>query len=409
MSEHTHARGWARLAWLGLALLVVAGCTQRAPLYRPADSLYTRGPTPDYEAYVAGARDHLDAHAVAVEGFPRERQIAWRMPFEAKPAGGCDPGETTGLLLVHGLADTPVIFRGLAERLSARCVRVRAILLPGHGTRPGDLVTAESEQWLAHVRAHAAGLAERVDRLYLAGHSIGGALATQVALERDDVDGLVMLAPAWGLRGFGFAMWAATLAEPFIDFVELEPELNPAKYETLATNVGDEVRETLGRTQDALATAGRIDMPMVLAATAADSVIDLDTLQRTFREQFVNPRNRMVVYRDTRRALPEWWQAERMVAFDAYRPDERILEFSHQSLPVSPAHPLYGRGGPLRHCLEPNGLSHAACLERDPGTIWYGAYRGPDERHPEHTTARLTYNPHFDALVDAIAALVQRD
>jgi len=409
MIDHLNTRGLVGLGWLLVALAATSACAPRAALYQPADSLYTRGPTPDYTAYLAGARAHLETHAVAVDGFPRERQIAWRMPFEATPDSRCDRAETAGLLLVHGLADTPTVFRGLAERLSARCVHVRAILLPGHGTRPGDLVTAESEQWLEHVRAHAAGLAERVDRLYLGGHSIGGALATQVALERDDIDGLVLFAPAWGLRGFGFAMWAATLAEPFIDFIELEPELNPVKYETLATNVGDEVRETLARVDDALSGADTIELPTVVAASAADSVIDTDVLQRVFRQRFVHPRNRMVVYRDARDPLPEWWQSERMVAFDAYLPDQRIVEFSHQSLPVSPDHPLYGRDGPLHHCLEPNGLSRTACLDEDPATIWYGAYRGADERDPNRTTARLTWNPHFDALVEIIAPVLQQD
>ncbi len=410
MTDTVHWRRPGRaLLWLLPALALISGCAPRSALYQPADSLYMRGPSPDYGAYVAGAREHLAAHAVAVEGFPRERQIAWRMPFETEPGADCDRDDTAGLLLVHGLADTPTIFRGLAERLSARCVRVRALLLPGHGTRPGDLVAAESEQWLSHVREHAAALADRVDRLYLGGHSIGGALATQVALERGDVSGLVVFAPAWGLRGFGLAMWAATLAEPFIDFVELEPEHNPVKYETLATNVGDEVRETVARTRDALSAAGTIDLPTVVVATAADSVIDLDVLQRTFRQRLVSPRSRMILYRDARDPLPPWWQPERMSAFDAYLPDERILELSHQSLPVSPQHPLYGRAGPLRHCLEPNGLSREACLQRDPGTIWYGAYRGPDERDPARTTARLTWNPHFDALVGTVAPLMAGD
>lgn len=74
----------------------------------------------------------------------------------------------------------------------------------------------------------------------MGGHSVGGALATVAALERPDVDGLIVFAPAWALRGFDVAMWAGTLADPFIDFVELEWEINPIEYETLATNVGDE-------------------------------------------------------------------------------------------------------------------------------------------------------------------------
>ncbi len=84
---------------------------------------------------------------------------------------------------------------------------MRAILLPGHGTRPGGRVTAEAEQWFPFVRAHARDLAARVERLYLGGDSVGAAIATVVALEGwPRADGLVALAPAWELDGLRTAV-----------------------------------------------------------------------------------------------------------------------------------------------------------------------------------------------------------
>lgn len=100
------------LALAALIAALVSGSAQGDALYEPADSLYRSGPSPDYAAYVAGTRPHLEAYAVAVEGFPRSQQIEWRLPFEEPPASGCDREETAGLLLVHGLADTPSVFCG---------------------------------------------------------------------------------------------------------------------------------------------------------------------------------------------------------------------------------------------------------------------------------------------------------
>ena len=398
--------GWPVPGLMLLAVLLV-GCTASDPLYRPAERLYTAGPEPDYAAYVAGARQHLQQYAVAVDGFDRERQIEWRMPFERAPAAHCDPSETTGLLLIHGLADTPFIFRDLADRLAARCVRVRAILLPGHGTRPGDLVTAESEQWLEAARVHARGLSEQVDRLYVGGHSLGGAIATVLALEDPSVQGLVAFAPAWELAGLRDVLRLGTVAEPFIDFIEREPEPNPVKYESLAVNTGDEMGEILGRVQSELEVRPSIDeLPLLLVATAADSVIDLDYLQRGFRERFTHPDSHMLVYRDTREPLPPWWQARRMSERMAWLPEHRIVEMSHQSLPVGPNNPLYGMDGLIRHCLEPNGVSREECLTRDPQGIRYAAYRGEEERTGRYLTSRLTWNPHFDDLVDRVARLL---
>ncbi|MDZ7749614.1 MAG: hypothetical protein U5K43_13105 [Halofilum sp. (in: g-proteobacteria)] len=256
-------------------------------------------------------------------------------------------------------------------------------------------------------RAQVERFAGEVDRLYLGGHSVGAAIATVLALERDDVAGLVALAPMWELNGLRSYLWLATMAEPFVDFLEREPEINPVKYESLAVNVGDEVGEVRERVQVALRHAGEVDLPTLLVATAADSVINLDYLQRTFRERLVHPRSRLVLYRDTRAPRPDWWNDARMVAYHAHRPSERILEMSHQSLPVAPDNPLYGRGAPLQHCLEPNGTDRATCLAAPRERVWYGAYHdaSPDDR----IVSRLTWNPHFDALVDHVAALLGVD
>ena len=401
-------------SWLGAVCLgALPGCganagvvADGAALYRPADELLQVAPARPFADYVDAARMHLDRYKVPVPGFARERQVEWSLPFERAPAPDCT-GPETGLLLIHGLADTPFVFRDLADALAERCVRVRTLLLPGHGTRPGDLVMAESEHWFAMARAQAERFAGEVDRLYVGGHSMGGAIATVLALEHEAVRGLVAIAPSWELNGLRDYLWLATLLEPFLDFVEREPEVNPVKYETLAVNTGDEIGEVRARVQALLREPETTDLPTLLVATEADSVINLDYLQRTFRERLTHPSSRFVFYRDMRNPAPEWWQPQRMAAYDGYRPAERIREMSHQSLPVGPDNPLYGRAGALHHCLEPNGTDRASCLATPRDRVWYGAYH--DQSPPDRTVSRLTWNPYFEALVDHVAELLDVD
>jgi hypothetical protein len=168
--------------------------------------------------------------------------------------------------------------------------------------------------------------------------------------------------------------------------------------------------EVLGRVQSALEARESIgDLPLLLVATEADSVIDLDYLQRGFREKFTHPASHMLLYRDIRNPAPAWWQSHRMSERMAWLPEHRIVEMSHQSLPVGAGNPLYGTDGLIRHCLEPNGLSREECLARDPDSIRYAAYRGEGDRPERYPTSRLTWNPHFDDLVDRVARLLEAE
>jgi pimeloyl-ACP methyl ester carboxylesterase len=52
-----------------------------------------------------------------------------------------------GVLLVHGLSDSPYHMRAVAEVFSAQGYYVLGLRLPGHGTVPGALVNVEWKDW----------------------------------------------------------------------------------------------------------------------------------------------------------------------------------------------------------------------------------------------------------------------
>ena len=106
----------------------------------------------------------------------------------------CWPGDGAPLVLLHGLLDCAVGWKHLAEVMHRPCY---AIDLPGFGDsdRPTrNRVSAYAED----VQAALAAL--EVHDFTLVGHSLGGAVATELAERlRDDVAALVLMAPV----GFG--------------------------------------------------------------------------------------------------------------------------------------------------------------------------------------------------------------
>lgn len=118
-------------------------------------------------------------------------------------------GDTT-IVLLHGYGEHLLTWRGLLDPL-ARHYRVVAFDLPGFGgsEKPDHPYT------LPVMAAEVIDFLERWTRqpVVLVGHSMGGAVATRIALDRPDlVAGLVLIAPA-GLRiGLGPVTHDATPA-----------------------------------------------------------------------------------------------------------------------------------------------------------------------------------------------------
>lgn len=109
-------------------------------------------------------------------------------------------GEGLSALLIHGLTGTPYEMRYLGERLAAVGVRVRGVRLAGHAQAPEDLGAATCDNWYESVVQAFEELRRYGDPNVLIGLSAGALLAARVAADqREAVDGLVMLAPAFFL------------------------------------------------------------------------------------------------------------------------------------------------------------------------------------------------------------------
>ncbi|MER6623077.1 MULTISPECIES: alpha/beta fold hydrolase [unclassified Streptomyces] len=111
-------------------------------------------------------------------------------------------GGETAVLLCHGFTGSPQSLRPWAKHLAARGLTVSLPLLPGHGTRWQDLGVTGWQDWYAEVDRELRALRDRHERVFVAGLSMGGALALRLAARHGDaVSGVAVVNPANKVHG----------------------------------------------------------------------------------------------------------------------------------------------------------------------------------------------------------------
>ncbi|MEU3345731.1 alpha/beta fold hydrolase [Streptomyces sp. NPDC006700] len=111
-------------------------------------------------------------------------------------------GGEVGVLLCHGFTGSPQSLRPWGRYLAERGLTVSLPLLPGHGTRWEDMQLTGWPDWYAEVDRELRVLRESCTRVFVAGLSMGGALALRLAARHGDaVAGVVVVNPANKVHG----------------------------------------------------------------------------------------------------------------------------------------------------------------------------------------------------------------
>ncbi|MFF4864828.1 alpha/beta hydrolase [Streptomyces sp. NPDC001231] len=111
-------------------------------------------------------------------------------------------GGEVGVLLCHGFTGSPQSLRPWGRYLAERGLTVSLPLLPGHGTRWEDMQLTGWPDWYAEVDRELRVLRESCAQVFVAGLSMGGALALRLAARHGDaVAGVVVVNPANKVHG----------------------------------------------------------------------------------------------------------------------------------------------------------------------------------------------------------------
>ncbi|WP_133910042.1 alpha/beta hydrolase [Streptomyces sp. NBC_00582] len=124
-------------------------------------------------------------------------------------------GGEVGVLLCHGFTGSPQSLRPWARYLAGQGFTVSVPLLPGHGTRWEDMVLTDGPDWYAEVDRELRALRERCSRVFVAGLSMGGALALRLAAKHGaGVEGVIVVNPANKVHGL--SAYALPVAHHFV-------------------------------------------------------------------------------------------------------------------------------------------------------------------------------------------------
>ncbi|HEY3143118.1 MAG TPA: alpha/beta fold hydrolase [Acidimicrobiales bacterium] len=106
------------------------------------------------------------------------------------------PGGAHGALVLHGFTGCPQSMRPLAEAFADAGFSVEMPLLPGHGTTVEDMVHTGWNDWSAAAESAYRSLAERCEKVVVAGLSMGGSLTVWLASQHPEIAGIVCVNPA---------------------------------------------------------------------------------------------------------------------------------------------------------------------------------------------------------------------
>ncbi|AOT14931.1 alpha/beta hydrolase [Pseudoalteromonas luteoviolacea] len=302
-----------------------------------------------------------------------------------------------GILLIHGLTDSPYIFNAIAQDLYHQGYNVRTVLLPGHGTGADDLRRVTNRDWQRHVRYAIERTSQDFKHFAIMGFSTGGALATLEIEKRtpSNLKALTLVAPATEShnKNSWMAQWVDWL--PFMNWLDEDADLDFAKYESFPLAAATLVHNVM---VDMMQSNVPENLPILTIMSDVDATI---VSQATL--------NLLTRWAKTHRAP----LALRLYANNPIELDQRItltridkldkvIDMSHVGLLIPQNHPYYGEQGAYRHCGSyfEDATAYQTC--KSAAQIIFGEHHSTN-KSAHMPFARVTFNPDYAGLVKQLS------
>ena len=269
-----------------------------------------------YADTATGPAHALERYSTGSAADPEHHQQNWNHSFELT-----HPTALGGVLLLHGMSDSPYTMRTLANTLNQQGYHVIALRSPGHGTVPSGLRTTSWQDMAAAVRLAMQHLSSELDDkpVHIIGYSTGASLALNYALDAIDQQAIpvpasvvlispaIRVHPASAMAGFKNSLSAL----PGMDgmaYLAVMDEFDPYKYNSFATNAAAQVHQIIhhvdGRIQSLASNAtvaGRLP-PILAIKSTVDATVTTDAVVDNLLIRLPANRNELLLFDINRQA-----------------------------------------------------------------------------------------------------------
>jgi len=282
------------------------------------DKLFKQLDIKVYAQTDTGPSQALNRYSTGSAVDPRSLRPNWNRSFELEGNG------TGGVLLLHGMSDSPYSLRALGETLNRQGYHVIGLRLPGHGTAPSGLKYIRWQDMAAAVSLAMAqlysGLGSASSALHIVGYSTGASLALDFTLKALDgnqamvPDSLILISPAIRVHGSarlaGFKGGLSVL--PGLEnlaWLSIMDEFDPYKYNSFATNAGSQVHRVtvdVDRRIQALTSnpaAAESFPPVLVLKSTVDATVTTEAVVDNLLNRLPADRNELVLFDINRQAV----------------------------------------------------------------------------------------------------------
>lgn len=232
-----------------------------------------------------------------------------------------------GVLLLHGLTDSPFMMRDIAKIFYENGYYVLGLRYKYHGTYPGELVKVSQKDFEDAAIFGSKMIKEKLKNIknfefYMVGFSTGAAATLQYITSsiREDKElpkpkKVFWLSPAMGVSPaakFGFLDSWVSLIPYFKKFqwLDINPEYDPAKYNSFPKNSGIQVYYLIKKAKInfmKLSKKEKAELPPIYSYTSLvdSTVLDKDLYDIFFKME--NSENKLVIF-DINRKFEEFFK-----------------------------------------------------------------------------------------------------